>query len=283
MYYCAEKCIKWGNTFDVSLESKNVVLDCVKPDGRKVCCTALNSTQDITRGIGIDYEKFSQSKDLNKRSKDGIKTKCEVLKSYISSPQEIRDFEFAKKLELILDPKDKLHELLSYVTSDETINNSTRWLKRVKDHMSSEQTPPLTSDDYEFLSRFEMTKVCGPDSLVIAQWTEWIEPITITARHPFGFGKCRNAALYFNKKPKVGRSDTDYVLLQSGYSLSNQSVMGLGGRRGKAKHYLLDAGTSTFDSSLFWFTCGYSQVHIYCDNSVLMLKLFFFWLEKDIV
>ena len=26
------------------------------------------------------------------------------------------------------------------------------------------------------------------------------------------------------------------------------------------KHYLLDAGTSTFDSSLSWFTCAYSQV-----------------------
>ena len=81
----------------------------------------------------------------------------------------------------------------------------------------------------------------------------------------------------------IGRSDVDYVLLQSGAALYNQthtymgkrvvysSVNGNGigngngnGNGKKSKHYLFDAGTSTFDSSLFWFTCGYSQVCMYC-------------------
>ena len=80
----------------------------------------------------------------------------------------------------------------------------------------------------------------------------------------------------------TGRSDVDYVLLQSGAALYNQthtymgkrvvynsvsgsvgSVSGSVGNGKKSKHYLFDAGTSTFDSSLFWFTCGYSQVCMY--------------------
>ena len=26
------------------------------------------------------------------------------------------------------------------------------------------------------------------------------------------------------------------------------------------KHFMLDAGSSTFDSSIYWFSCSYSQV-----------------------
>lgn len=167
----------------------------------------------------------------------------------------------------------RLDLLLSYVTLDETINNSTRWLQRVKEHSQSEHAAEFSPDDAEFLSRFEYTRVCGAE---VETWTEWIEPITITARHPFGFGKCRNTGKHFTRgKPRAGRSDVDYVLLQSGAALYNQThtpsgrrILGSSGAVGRHrasggggnKHYLLDAGTSTFDSSLFWFTCGYSQV-----------------------
>ena len=105
-----------------------------------------------------------------------------------------------------------------------------------------------------------------------------IEPITITARHPFGFGRCKDSSRkeyskYFGRNvPRAGRSDVDYVLLQSGIALYNythtrtgkranyENVVKNGSGNKKNKHYLFDAGTSTFDSSLFWFTCGYSQV-----------------------
>jgi len=256
----AEKCVKWGNQFDVPLDTKNIVFDCHKPDGRKVCCAAVNQTFDLTRGVGTDYERFTHSSDRENVSKR-VKGKCEVSKQYIPSPYELRDFQYAKDLQLITDAEVKFDKLLTYVTSDEMIVNSTKWLNRIKVHMQSEITPTPTSDDYEFLSRFHVTKICRLDAggEVKSEWDEWIEPLSIHARHPFGFGRCRNTIKYYNQKPKTGRSDTDYVLLQSGMSLYNQAEGRRSGNRNR-RNILLDAGTSTFDSSLFWFTCGYSQV-----------------------
>jgi hypothetical protein len=51
----------------------------------------------------------------------------------------------------------------------------------------------------------------------------------------------------------------DYVLLQSGHSIPNYEVTSSGHVR-KTQKVMFDVGTSRFDSSLFWFTCGYSQV-----------------------
>jgi hypothetical protein len=138
-------------------------------------------------------------------------------------------------------------------------------------------------DDYEFLSRFHMVKVCNGQKIL--EWNEWIEPITITARHPFGFGKChRNAMKYFPNHLRYGRSNTDYVLLQSGHALYNQSLHskrspthGQTQQKRSTKHYLLDAGTSTFDSSLYWFTCGYSQVTLFlfsCIKTMINIESF---------
>lgn len=270
----APKCVKWGNTFDVSLESKNVVLDCKKEDGRRVCCAAVNSTSDtrqpmsqVSRGVGIDYErqKTSGISSSSRSSSRDVKAKCETTKKYISSPQEIRDFEKALMIETIKDPQQKFDALLQYVTSAEIVRNSTTWLARVKEHMSSPHPPNANHIDKEFLSRFEITRKCGDE---VDTWTEWIEPITITARHPFGFGRCRNTWQYYKTSVRAGRSDTDYVLLQSGASLYNHTHTGSGKRIAKRnnKHYLFDAGTSTFDSSLFWFTCGYSQRKISFDR-----------------
>ena len=89
---------------------------------------------------------------------------------------------------------------MKYVTSDDYIRNSTIWLERVKYHMSGQGD--LTQDspaDYEYLSRFEFTRTCssiaGEET---TSWVEWIEPIGITARHPFGFGKCRQSPAYYS-------------------------------------------------------------------------------------
>ena len=285
-----QACVKWGNTFDVSIESGNVMRNCKLPDGRKICCAAVDSNT-TTRGVGASYVPHSRTSLAVKN-----KQSCTVHKKYVSSPQELREFEEAERIDRI--PGDanaymiesRFHALMEYVTSDDYIRNSTIWLERVKYHMGSADSEGGGSReggneaDREFLSRFEFTRVCsvaGEAAEQVHRWTEWIEPIGITARHPFGFGKCRPAAPYVNaggehnkngkNKPRVGRSDVDYVLLQSGAGLHRQTHTA-GGRRFRGsggspargatqgnKHFLFDAGTSTFDSSLFWFTCAYSQ------------------------
>ena len=266
----SKPCVKWGNTFDVSIDSKNVRRDCKFEDGRSICCAALNGSVE-TRGVGQSYV----SRIAVSGEKSGAGTRCTITKKYISSPLELRDIALAHHIDKTFkadDMEGKLDYLMNYVVSPDVIQNSTRWLSRVQAHMSSENPPAHSSDDDEFLSRFEMTRTCGDGSR--ETWNEWIEPITVHARHPFGFGRCRNTPKYFTKGvPRTGRSDVDYVLIQSGYALYNQThsptgrpiisptSSGRAGNRGnRRRHYMLDAGTSTFDSSLLWFTCGYAQV-----------------------
>lgn len=75
----------------------------------------------------------------------------------------------------LADFNSRLEKLMKYVTSAETVQNSTRWLARVKLHMSSEAMPAATADDREYLSRFHFTRNCGGD---IDEWDEWSPPYT---------------------------------------------------------------------------------------------------------
>jgi len=250
-----------------------------------------------TRGVGWAYEPKppaqgeaeGASKAAAGRGKGGAVT-CTVTKTYHSSPQELRELAAAERIshlgtaslvnpapldsgtKLPLDVHNtRLDALLDFVTLKESVTNATRWLSRVSHHMQSADPQEVgTDDDYELLSRFEVTKTCSSGET--SSWVEWIEPLTVAARHPFGFSSCRPAASTYSKsanaavrKLKVGRSNVDYVLLQSGKHVHGAaSVGGRAGRKGRGrgrgeeptKHVLLDAGTSTFDSSLYWFTCG---------------------------
>lgn len=146
--------------------------------------------------------------------------------------------------------------------------HSKKWLKLVKSHMNYHNGVPLTvSDtDHYYLSKFEVTRKCN-DKKRNENWIEWIEPLTIHARHPFGMNTCKRV----RKPPFINRSNVDYVLIQSAENLKKSRV---GSRRKQSskdkntgtvrppKHFFLDAGTSTFDSSLWWFTCAYSQMGI---------------------
>ena len=59
----SEKCLKFGGQFDVPLISNNVKLDCTLPNGKKVCCTAVNQKDSIsTKGVGEDYADLMTSK-----------------------------------------------------------------------------------------------------------------------------------------------------------------------------------------------------------------------------
>jgi hypothetical protein len=296
-----EKCVKWGNTFDVPLNTKNIVLDCTKPeDGRRVCCAAVNSSvARVSRGVGLDYsyqywlnhrlpslqqlppqQPQQQSQQPSTQQQQVHHGKCEIRKQYFSSPLELYDIELSKQIENITNDDDrskKFEALLNYVTSDEAHDKSVRWLNRVRAHMLQDPLPGQeTQEDRDLLSYFLVTRTCGNG--LVESWKEWIEPITIHARHPFGFSTCRNTQQY-KWKTRTGRSDADYVLLQSGRALHEQTLhkqltSSKGGSHRYAatsppknnklnnKHFMLDAGTSTFDSSLFWFTCAYSQVRV---------------------
>ena len=197
------KCVKWGNTFDVPLNTKNVVLDCQKPDGRKVCCAAVEPfgryQSQNSRGVGVDFSLKSAkiARENNKVASTVQDISCQITKQYVSSPLELRDIALSRSIENISDPDKKFDALLNYVTSDELTLISTRWLNRVTEHMKSADIPSETKDDREYLSYFLVTRICrrGVDDnapvVERSSWKEWIEPITVHARHPFGFGRCR--------------------------------------------------------------------------------------------
>lgn len=308
----AAGCVKWGNTFDVPLTSKHVARPCKLPDGRAICCSAVTppSGDYFSKPIGNNYSPFSPHSRRYRGEEEGASSSssssstgdrntddtCTLQKVYISSPQELRDLAMADHISTLssdhTDPA-RFKALMDYVLHPETLSNSTKWLNRVSLHMGLEAVPRdlLTRDDYEYLSRFEVTRTCGGR---VERWIEWIEPITIHARHPFSFGACRPVRpLLQSDTPRTGRSNVDYVLLQSGKALFDQSYSSATGRRLRygpssssstvttgtsststststatrrqrnqpVRHYMLDAGTSTFDSSLFWFTCAFAQVH----------------------
>ena len=163
-------CVKWGGQFDVPLRSKNVNRDCKLPDGRAVCCAATPDGNEFSsRGVGYSYDPPYPIK----REPKG--TTCTISRTYTSSPQELRELQMSHDLQTITDPAKRLDMLMKYVTSDSMMNNATRWLARVSAHMKSEHGPSsLTKDDYEYLSRWTVSKTCSNGGKT--QWIEWIEP-----------------------------------------------------------------------------------------------------------
>jgi hypothetical protein len=309
----SDKCVKWGNVFDVPLEGNNIPLACTLPTGKPVCCEAtddISTFGSTSRGVGNLYANLIED---GAKSASSNPESCVIAKSYHSSPQEVRDFEFSVKLQKIQDFQERFTRLMDYVTSDEVVANSTRWLSRVTYHMQHHSISKVEGkhheDDMEFMSYFKITKSCSDSG--VTSWLEFIEPITLTARHPFGFGRCRPSHAYFKakneaspaggigrKRVSVGRSNVDYVLLQSGVNIHHHSHDSQGNlqrttstvihRSSDYNHFnssiftsaytptktvvsdsrspmyfMLDSGTSTFDSSLVWFTCAYSQVKLF--------------------
>jgi hypothetical protein len=128
--------------------------------------------------------------------------------------------------------------------------------------LSTDEHMPVHPDDMEFLSRFHVIKICPNHT---EEWDEYIEPLTIHARHPNAFATCGSRqGRVRHSDPRVPNTyiqDTAYVLLQNGYDVERHTK-----HLNRVRHYFLDAGTSTFDSSLFWFTCGYSQNNVSFDQ-----------------
>ena len=188
---------------------------------------------------------------------------CEVHRKYIPSPHEKVEFDLAYWLQNMTDVEVRWTNLTWLIASDDMMENSTKWLNRLAEHMKSSEHLLANDIDEEFLSKFRVTATC-PDGET-DEWDEYIEPLTIHARHPLGFSTCKHTSMYYGRSQRRGRSNVDYVLLQSGYHLDRHRSHARAMHK-HARNFLLDAGTSTFDSSLIWFTCGYAQRGISFDQ-----------------
>jgi len=324
---CPKGCALWEHDFLKPPTSKIIRRDCRGPGGHPICCEAV-SEQETYRGIGLDIEDDeNDDEDIFEDKDKDDDGSCTVDVVYVSSPQEEREINAARMIDVFGSdilaarvkiatetnnatllkalepdyvsygtdlPRDLFElrklELLTYLTNDEYKRNATTWLDRVAQHMRSEKVPEESSVDREYLSRFEYTKSC--QRRVVDRWTEWIEPLTTTARHPMGLSTCRPARkIYADRNvPSAGRTNTDYVLLKSGKQLhrheniiqknadkkaekdkasqpdSKNKSKNKGRRDLPPQHFFLDAGSSTFDSSVNLFACAYSQRRVAFDQ-----------------
>lgn len=201
-----------------------------------------------------------------------------MTKKYRPSPYEEIHLAKAYKLDKITSLKKRRRELTSFINSD--VDASNIWLDRVKEHMTSSTGCNATKADFYYLSRFEVTKSCtGKYASLSKKWVEWIEPLTVHARHPFSMKPCKPEVYSEQSKQKMRFNaslvSTDYVLIKSdsdlrrATSLSHRSHhhsisdnITTSSAKTQHRNFLFDAGTSTFESSLLWFLCAYLQVRM---------------------
>ena len=252
------KLFEWGHTFGGSgAKSENLQYDCTH-NGQPICCDLL---KDDDRSPPVATGDMSVTVPA-----------CVIKKVYVSSPYETRHMEIAAELNTILDFDQRKNAFVKHVRAD--VNASTIWLDLVHQHMQSENDPPVTAEHLEYMSRFQVTKSCtGARTHHSSSWIEWIEPLSIHARHPFALGRCGGV---YEEYPGVALQSSDHVLVHSGKSIHEATALTRHnhtkfvahrnhhtehrGSHLQTRNYLFDAGTSTFDSSLKWFLCAYLQV-----------------------
>eukprot|EP01038_Epipyxis_sp_PR26KG_P013933 gene13933-18688_t len=166
---------------------------------------------------------------------------CVINKKYISSPYELQHIEKAKSLNLIKNATERKSEFISFITSAEEIEHAKKWLHRVAMHMKSSATPNTTYDDEFYLSKFIITQDCPGEKG--KPTIEWIEPLSVHARHPFGLVGCDEFS--------SARFYTDFIITKSGLDVTSYGK--------KSRNFFFDAGSSFFDSSLALFYCFYAQ------------------------
>ena len=249
----------YGQTFPYALHSLNLVnRSCNLNTGFPVCC-----------GIFAPQPRQHHSHEFD----------CIYTKIYLPSSYENDQFDLARFFDTIADDEVRFHTVTDYLVSAININDSVIWTERVADRMKYplKYASSLTGDDIDmkYLSRFNVTRDCvnGPK----VTWTEWIEPLSIHARHPFSLYDYR--CIDANTKKKVldhplyqdhiqgsdSIMSTDHILL-SHHTPTARIFNGKVTGASHGRNYLFDAGTSTFQSSLWWFTCMYLQRDIAFDQ-----------------
>ena len=223
---------------------------------------------------------------------------CTYIKVYVPSPYEEEQFSLAKHFDSISNNNARRKALTDYLSSDKNINQSFQWTNRVADRMKYPlKYIRLDPDDIDvmYLSKFNITRQC-PQHLAVT-WIEWIEPLSIHARHPFSLlrylqfqDRTVNTALgdvsqlvtsaieksgFSATINQVGLINVDHILVHhhgisgsdhdhdhdtprstsshhSKHSLQKQVSPKTHQQSGR--NYMFDAGTSMFESSLWWFT-----------------------------
>ena len=236
--------LSYGQTFPFALHSLNLInRSCTLVTGFPVCCGIFAPPQ----------QRLHHTHDSD----------CIYSKIYLPSLYENNQFDLAQSFDAIADNEIRFHAVTDYLVSVGNINDGIIWTERVADRMKNplNYVTSLMDDDIDmlYLSRFNITREClnGPR----VTWTEWIEPLSVHARHPFSLYDFHCIDDNIKKKvlthplyqDHIQGSDsimsTDHILLSHHATPARFfNVKGAGATQGR--NYLFDAGTSTFQSSL---------------------------------
>lgn len=263
------KQIEWGGFFASSAASDGRFpkMDC-QFEGRGICCSALET-------IEKKVSKF----------KHPISHHCQITKEYFPSPYELRHLEKAEELAKITELKERTTKFVDFIETTEEIEHAKKWLARVALRQPGGYIEE-NDEDREYLSRFKVTRKCANVN-EHQSWWEYIEPLSVHARHPFGLGECWHphfrdqVSVYKKQAPSASLLSVDFLLLQSQNDIlgrSNHSLRQHSPPHSQPNVYLLDGGTSRFDSSLYWFVCAYQQVYFPILFFVFLSFFFFHFL-----
>ena len=222
-------------------------------------------------GLGSDSTKYCfPSNDTYKNEKvKKVDLTCVVTFEYISSGYELKQMEIAKKLDSITDFSLRRKSFVEFLTSEVELEDSYNWINLVDKKMDATSSDSSSQKDskhmeHMYLSRFEYKKSCGEKR--VEQWTSYIEPLSIHGRHPYAIYSCLATI-----DEKIGFNTTDmvskyphYFNLKKGLGSVDHILLDI--RREYKNYYLLDAGTSYFKSSLWWFVCAYLKKSIKFDK-----------------
>jgi hypothetical protein len=251
--------IHWGETFG-GPESANVEYKC-EFNGLPICCGLLDGYGKNSEGSGVNEDPPRH-------------VHCKVSRVYEPSKYEERHYNLAVELITLPTSDERRERQIDLMIAD--IPDANKWLERVQQYMKLPHSPPKSSVDEEFLSKFQVNETCrfpkpdGTFDITTTSFTEHIEPLVLAARHPFAHTGCKRheapIARFQTHMDKMAfrtqAQGVDYVLLQSAEHTHAASRHGHGHGRSSARSYLLDAGTSSFESSLKWFYCAYLQVRV---------------------
>eukprot|EP01040_Poterioochromonas_malhamensis_P012539 gene12539-13725_t len=244
----------------------SVNFDC-KFNGKPICCSLLNS-----------YHTHSMHKSANPHHAElhHHRGPCKVSRKYKPSAYEEKHRSIVERIHAMRGKEERERYLEIRKVIYEEYEDSIKVLKLVKKHMSAPHRSNFTdtsSPDDHYLSRFVVNRSCGGagnDTLV-----EYIEPLTFFARDIRGYiaaaeierdpnistnsqGKIPS---YLRTDPATNLFSREYILLQNSGSL-------VFSRPHSERHFLFDAGSTSFDTSLAWMLCAYRQRGISFDKAM---------------